>query len=550
MNKILFFLLWVSTFGFLFAQEVPAPVPLHRDAAWLYEKAVQDTGKRFFTAVRPFTLRDFSRQGISRDTIRSSRIAPDKDWNRAFLNFSRKNWVLRINPLLDASYFSDHWALRGNWGDIPVAGSVGLDVSMTIGRDWSLGYRRMQVFATDGYGMNRMIMKPGTNIHAAAYFNSVFFLLQLPGNGLNLNLNNNKDFYESRFTESWVAWAPHRFVQVMAGQGKHFFGEGYRSLTLSDNAYNYPYLRITTTFWKIRYTNLLGAPENITQLDNGQIRAGRKSIAVQHLEMQLSRRWYATFFESIIWERTQTGGYKTWDINYLNPAVFYHPVNYSLNSMGNALLALGLRYKAGSHTTLYGQFLIDDFNSEGLRLGNGFFQQKVGGQLGVKTFDLFRVKGLIVLAEVNMLRPYTYSNRQPGIAHAHQAQALAHPSGANLFEPLVILNYMRHGWVLELKSVFTRIGLDNYYSHNGSDILKDETLVNPYSYGNRYLQGVGYSLLRQDLRVAKVIHPASMLTAEFIVGNQIQWMRGISRNTAFVGLGVRCQFYNFYRDKI
>lgn len=489
---------------------------------------------------------------VSADTNRFSANPEKKFSSRSLLQYGKKDWKLTINPLFDLTYDSENFWYSSLGAMIPGKASGGLDIGLEVGDNIHLGYRRMQTVASSGYSI---ILVRG----AVQYINSNAYLRTLPGEGLDLYLNKSYWYYnyQSRFTESWVSWTPHKFVQIMAGQGKHFFGEGYRSLALSDNAYNYPYLRLTTTFWKIKYTNLFAAPENLFFMDNGNIRPSRKSIAVQSLEMKLSRRWFLTLLESVVWERTQTGGNKTWDLNYLNPAVFYHPINYSLNSMGNALLALGLKYKVSNNITAYGQFILDDFNFEGLRTGNGFFQNKVAGQIGMKAFDLFNLKGFIVLAELNMIRPYTYSNRQAGINYSHQAQALAHPSGANILEPLLILNYMHKGWTLELKTIYAISGKDNLYTHNGSDIMKDESWVNPYSYGNVFLQGIRVNSFRNELRIAKIIHQPSMLSAEFILGtiiskdsyyyNTPNW--GVDQRV-FVGLGIRCQLYNFYRDRI
>jgi hypothetical protein len=35
--------------------------------------------------------------------------------------------------------------------------------------------------------------------------------------------------------------------------GVNFIGDGYRSLLLSDNSFNYPYLKIVAKFWHINY---------------------------------------------------------------------------------------------------------------------------------------------------------------------------------------------------------------------------------------------------------------------------------------------------------
>ena len=58
---------------------------------------------------------------------------------------------------------------------------------------------------------------------------------------------------------------------IQFGHGKHFIGDGYRSLLLSDNAFNYPFLRIQTSFWRVQYTNLYAEMQDINYFENNGI---------------------------------------------------------------------------------------------------------------------------------------------------------------------------------------------------------------------------------------------------------------------------------------
>ena len=59
----------------------------------------------------------------------------------------------------------------------------------------------------------------------------------------------------------YISFMPHRAVNLQFGTGKHFIGEGYRSLLLSDNSFNYPYLRATSRWFKdkVQYTNIFAS---------------------------------------------------------------------------------------------------------------------------------------------------------------------------------------------------------------------------------------------------------------------------------------------------
>ena len=53
-----------------------------------------------------------------------------------------------------------------------------------------------------------------------------------------------------------VSYQTSKHFNFQFGHGKHFIGDGYRSMLLSDNSFNYPYLKITTDVWKVSYVNL------------------------------------------------------------------------------------------------------------------------------------------------------------------------------------------------------------------------------------------------------------------------------------------------------
>ncbi|NJO92970.1 MAG: hypothetical protein HC831_31435 [Chloroflexia bacterium] len=62
-----------------------------------------------------------------------------------------------------------------------------------------------------------------------------------PGQGAVKILGNSK-FDFSRASAYFTIKAS-KNITIQAGHYKHFIGEGYRSLLLSDNSFNYPYLR-------------------------------------------------------------------------------------------------------------------------------------------------------------------------------------------------------------------------------------------------------------------------------------------------------------------
>ena len=56
--------------------------------------------------------------------------------------------------------------------------------------------------------------------------------------------------------------ALNKYIIVSLGKGKNFWGDGHRSLLLSDFAPSYPYLRIESEFWNVKYVNLYSMHED------------------------------------------------------------------------------------------------------------------------------------------------------------------------------------------------------------------------------------------------------------------------------------------------
>lgn len=78
-----------------------------------------------------------------------------------------------------------------------------------------------------------------------------------------------KDFrsigYDYAFTSAFVSVQAFKNVNIQAGHGKQKIGNGYRSLLLSDNSFNYPYARITQQWFKgrVQYSNIYAVLMNL-----------------------------------------------------------------------------------------------------------------------------------------------------------------------------------------------------------------------------------------------------------------------------------------------
>lgn len=370
----------------------------------------------------------------------------------------------------------------------------------------------------------------------------------MPGQGIRKTFKGDPTQYDFAYSSGWVNWELSRFFNLQFGYGKNFIGEGYRSLLLSDNAFNYPYLRIQTSFWKVQYTNLFTELRDInTTLPDGTF--PRKYMVSHYLSMNIGKKINVGLFEAVVYGDSL--GTRGFEAAYLNPILFYRPVEFAIGSNGgNVLLGLQASYQASRRLEAYGQLVFDEFKIDELRAGDGWWGNKFGIQLGLK--GQLQQPELQYRIEFNTVRPYTYGHAETLQNYGHYNQSLAHPLGGNFRELVAQLNYYRGRWFAEAQLNYQQIGLDSLGSHWGSNVYLDNN-DREQEYGNTIGQGVSTSNLIAQLRFGWIINPAYNLRLEagFVRRTfEPEFTTGrLSTNTTnYWYLGVRTALHNTYYD--
>jgi len=336
------------------------------------------------------------------------------------------------------------------------------------------------------------------NTNLTSKLNLIAFYDYLDGN-CNLVIKNYQDslgiYYPGfglrnnrfQFNAKYLA---NKFITIDLGYGKQFIGDGYQSLLLSDVSSSYPFLKLSTEFGPIKYYNLY-----TTFINPNMVNYGRKKHATLHyLDFAITQRIHLGIFESILWQSKSEVVNKGYELAYLNPVIFYRPVEFSKqSSKGNALMGVDFNIKF-SCLTFYSQFMLDDLNisrqkDQDENYSGGFFQNKYGYQLGLKG----QIRALKYLLEYNQVQPYTYGHRTILQNYSHMNQALAHPLGANFKELINTLEIKQGKWTYKIKTMFACVGLDSLDTHYGQNIFESDLEASnggQYSYGNFNGQGV------------------------------------------------------------
>ena len=251
---------------------------------------------------------------------------------------------------------------------------------------------------------------------------------------------------------------------IQFGHGKHFIGDGYRSLLLSDNTFNYPFLRIQSKLNNIQYTNLYTEFQDINyflnnNIDNyDQMGYAKKYMSSHYLSYKLNKKLELSLFESVIWRTNHAPGANGFDLNYLNPVAMLRPIEFSINSPDNVLLGSNIKYVMPYNSYTYAQIILDEFSLNEIKNDRNWWGNKFGYQIGCKAFNAFSINNLTLQTEYNWVRPYTYAHYNPQQNYAHYNQPLAHPLGANFSETLFLANYWKGRLAVNLKLIKAKYG--------------------------------------------------------------------------------------------
>lgn len=518
-------------------------IPLSHDNYSRFDAAMNRVGLNSHTAQKPYVYSevnkyyDFEAQNSQLMKKRSSWFGR-KWWNEHMVTIKGKGYWLTLDPGVDLQAGKDFDADIDTYNNtrlVYTQGEIGKQISF-----FGVIYESQGRFA-DYFNRYAESIRPAGGNPAI-----------IPGWGIAKKFKT--DSYDYPLATGHVSYTPSKYFNLQLGHGKIFIGDGYRSLFSSDNASPYPFFKINTTFWKLKYTNTWTSLRDVRNevTENGSYRT--KYMANHYLSYNITKRLNLGFFESVLWQDDNDRGF---DFNYLNPVIFYHSIEFSTGSRGgNALIGLSAKYKVNDRLNVYGQFIIDEFSSKDVFSGEGSYKNKTGYQIGLKYYDAFGLKNLYLQTEYNRVRPYTYSHNKIVLNYGHNNQALAHTLGANFAEFIAIARYHHGRFYGDAKIVVAKRGFDfntpedpAYY---GGDIYRSE-YDRVSEFGNRLGQGNTTNFFHTELQVGYLINPATSLKVygSLILRNfdpTVDTGTVYKTNTTWVNFGVRTDLFNWYYD--
>jgi len=508
-----------------------------------FDDEMNAIGTNSHTAAKPFVQVDVARYYDIKAEKESLAKQTDswlgrKVYNEHLVQIQGKDYWFTIDLIVDLQLGGETEGDDGTWNN-----TRGVYIQAGLGKRFNIS---TSVYESQG--------------RFADYFNTYAESLKafgpdpaiIPGRGIGKGFKENS--YDYPVAEAYLSYTPADFLNIQFGHGKNFIGDGYRSLFQSDVASPYPFLKLNTSFWKIKYTSTWMWLKDVRPevvVDDAFL---TKYMANHYLSWNVSKRLNIGLFESVMWADTNGRGF---DINYLNPVIFFRAIEFQTGQgAGNAILGLSGKYKWNNKVNLYGQFILDEFSLGDVKGGNKSWKNKFGFQLGAKYFNAFNVDNLLLQAEYNQVRPYTYSHNTQVLNYGHFNQPMAHLWGSNFRELVLIGRYNYKRWFADSKLIIGQRGFDynteeDSFSYGG-DIYRDyndrvsDTGIT-IGQGNKtnsfmWEHQMGYLLNPQtNLKVfANIIYRD--FNPETITSTTAD------SNTLWFSLGIRTDLFNWYND--
>lgn len=510
-----------------------------------FDAAMNQMGSNNHTASKPYTYIEVAKYyDLTAENEKTKKKVSGwwgrKLWNENLVEIQGEDYWFVLNPIVDFQGGS----ASGNKKVNTFVNTRGINLSGGLGSQLNFTttiYESQGRFA-NYYNNYANTLKPSGGNPAI-----------IPGIGIAKEFKT--DAYDFPMAEANLTFAPARFIDLQLGYGRNFIGDGYRSILEGDGVSPYPYFKINTNFWKIKYTNTYMWIKDVRPEVTVDKTYAQKFMANHYLSWNISNRLNLGLFESVVWSNTNDRGF---DMYFVNPIIFYRAVEFAASGRtGNALLGMTYKYKWNNKVNLYGQLLIDEFSTDAVKGGNNSWKNKFGYQLGAKYFNAFNVNNLLLQLEYNHVRPYVYSHSDPLTNYGHTNQNMGHQWGGNFQEVVAIARYHKGRIFGDAKMTYGVRGLDfsntGANSNYGGNIYRDYDEDRYADVGVKVGQGNKTTVLIADLQAGYLINPMTNLKifGSFIYRNfdpTQDTLTAFKESTNWFSLGIRSDVFNWYFD--
>lgn len=563
-KNILFTILFSILFCFGYAQQ--ENLYLNREKTLTFEKQLNQLDKgSFHSAIKPYNAAEVYAFTYPDSSIKYERLKKS-DWFSKminvvgfenFLEFDENGYVKYRKDIVANPYLPTYNDVPADTGYINRKFYVAINPIVNIGMGYDFFAGKIISQRTIGFELKANIGKK-VSLYTAITNNVVKFpthvtlysisAIAIPGEGRTRPTANNSFDFSSAI--AYISYSPVKQFNIQIGNGKHFIGDGVRSLLLSDNAFNYPYLQLTTNVWRLKYTSIY--TELINNVQRGTdftLGFQRKLATFNYLSIDAAKWLQLGVFEGITWRRTTDKGNTYFNYNFINPILGVRAFQKKLDPNTNMIYGFNLKATFPKNIVAYGQFAIQSWGKKNTS------DRRTAFQVGLKYFDVGNVPNLNLQVEYNQARPFMYQGTDSLLSYSDYNQSITHSMGSNFREYLALLNYQWKRFYTSYKFNYTQAGYDftgDFFNigNNGGNILKaykDVADKNNVS----MLNGTPYNIINNEFRVGYIINPKINFVAELAVqlrsysSSSVNFSNFNSHN---IGISFKTNIFNRYYD--
>jgi hypothetical protein len=306
----------------------------------------------------------------------------------------------------------------------------------------------------------------------------------VPGAGFHKSFKDGRgrDYFDARGS---VSWNVTNFINMQFGWDHHFIGAGYRSIFMGNFSAPNLFLKFNTRYGKFNYTNIFSELYAPVQ-QRGDNLIPKHYATTHHLSFNATPWLNVGAFETVVF-----GELDKINLRYFQPVIFLNTLFRNKEGNDNAMYGFDVKANIAKTVQVYGQVLFQGFNGE-RQSNKDFWGNRYGFQAGAKYVDAFGLKNLDLQAEINQIRPFTYSSPELAGSWTNYRMSLGHPFGGNFRELVGTLRYQPFNRLYIFGRVnYWQQGRDSARFNFGSNPRIENS---PVSEGGRRLRDNGYPM--------------------------------------------------------
>lgn len=344
------------------------------------------------------------------DTLKDRSWGHRKLFEENFLILNKKNIYLTLDPIFN---FSGGGDLKDSSKTTLYTNTRGIKIEGQLGQSIVFSTSFLENQARYPNYVNTFIENNGV----------------VPGMGRVKDFKNND--YDFALATASITWDATKFLRIKLGNDKDFLGFGYRSVLLSDNAFNYPHLKID--FWfanrKLKYTLNYALLQDLIRMPDGETPESlfqRKMGAFHYLSYTPNRKITIGVFSGTILPQTSQDSVKNYYLDAFNPILLVNPIINNPNYINK--IGLNFSWAIWKNGRIYVELA-----------ENPAYWEQYSALFGFTTWDLI-IPNLNLTVEYSTIKESIYNKGVPAL-FSHYGQSLDHTLGTGFSELYTRLDY-------------------------------------------------------------------------------------------------------------